>query len=323
MTTTSYADPESLGVLATMVNKSLVETGRFFRAAGSTQARTQLKRTIPAAHEEFQNALDNLSEQIFIAKAFLERDYEAVLAQKSALQPAQDTVMDETDVKQDPEPAPSQPEVESASAGAEKDAPGQTEQPAVAKAEEPAPVKQENQPMNQEPENNDEPATAAPDQSPDKPEEISFHSMLNDNSGPNEFDLNLDFGDDDLGNENFLSGSNFANAVDGTNGHTNENDSSGNTAMELQGTGANGPAGGDAFDLELQKTETPGGENSNQQPDAQIGNNTEDIMGPGESSFDDLFMENENFGGEAGGDPNLLDGDGLMNITEIDDNWFS
>lgn len=254
----------------------------------------------------------------------MERDYEAVLAQKSALQPAQDIVMDETDIKQDPEPASSlQPEMESAGAGAEKDAPGQTEQPEVAKVEEAVPVTQESQPMKEEPENNDEPATAAPDQSPNKPEEISFHSMLNDNSAPNEFDLNLDFGDDDLGNENFLSGSNFANAVDSTNGHTNEHDPSGNTAMELQGTGANGPASGDAFDLELQKTETPGVENSNQQPDAQIGNNTEDIMGPGESSFDDLFMENENFGGEAGEDPNLLEGDGLMNITEIDDNWFS
>jgi hypothetical protein len=45
-------------------------------------------------------------------------------------------------------------------------------------------------------------------------------------------------------------------------------------------------------------------------------------MAPGESSFDDLFMENENFGGEGLGDQNLL-GDDLMNINELDDNWFT
>jgi hypothetical protein len=75
---------ESLETLTVMVNQSvgqpchqqqinfhpadpslqLIEIGRFFRASGSMQSRVQLKRTLPAAHEQFQSALDNLSEQI-------------------------------------------------------------------------------------------------------------------------------------------------------------------------------------------------------------------------------------------------------------------
>lgn len=48
--------------------------GRFFRAGGSTQARARFKKTIPAAHERFQAALDDLSEQIVC----IQRDFPAV-----------------------------------------------------------------------------------------------------------------------------------------------------------------------------------------------------------------------------------------------------
>jgi hypothetical protein len=64
METSNYSNPESLAVLTAMVNQTLVEMGRFFRAGGSTQARARFKKTIPAAHERFQAALDDLSEQI-------------------------------------------------------------------------------------------------------------------------------------------------------------------------------------------------------------------------------------------------------------------
>ncbi|EAS27821.1 uncharacterized protein CIMG_09025 [Coccidioides immitis RS] len=76
---------ESLETLTAMVNQTLIETGRFFRTCGSLQSRTQLKRNFPAVHEQYQSALDDLSEQIFIAKAFLEKDYEAIVLRKSTL----------------------------------------------------------------------------------------------------------------------------------------------------------------------------------------------------------------------------------------------
>jgi hypothetical protein len=81
------------------------------------------------------------------------------------------------------------------------------------------------------------------------------------------------------------------------------------------------PAGGDMFDLELKRAEAFSAQGGTQ--DGQQGNNTEDIMAPGESSFDDLFMDNENFGSGDVGDPSMLEGDGLMNINELDDSWFT
>lgn len=154
--------------------------------------------------------------------------------------------------------------------------------------------------------------------------------------GVNEFDLHLDFGDDEIGNRNFLSGA-F--------GTTGTGDG---TTPDLDHSAATG--GGDAFDMELQKV---GGaadteqqqqqqqqqsqqQSQPQQPQPQPQDTTgsaqmdgggsggemlEDVMGPGESSFDDLFLDSENFGGD--GDQGLLDGDGLMNMSELDDNWFT
>ncbi|KAA8651909.1 hypothetical protein EYZ11_007346 [Aspergillus tanneri] len=323
MANSDYSNPESLDILTAMVNQTLIETGRFFRSQGSMQSRAQLKRSIPAAHEQFQCALDSLSEQIFIAKAFLERDYDAIKARKAALQPVQEAVRGESSMKQEPEAAP-EPEgtavdasqIESKSAeditsaqpltGANITEQGSAE--TAVKAEKP-----------------DETATA-PELVLSGPTEINFDSVLNDTgAGANEFDLNLDFGNDDLGNENFLSGSN----VDGANtgitdqggkgGESLANQASDFPGMENQDTSM--PTGGDAFDLELQKAEGFSGIDGTQ--DDLFGGNTEDIMAPGESSFDDLFMESENFGSGGVGDPNLLEGDGLMNINELDDSWFT
>ncbi|KAI1931151.1 hypothetical protein LOZ65_001350 [Ophidiomyces ophidiicola] len=76
---------QSLEMLTAMVNQTLIETGRFFRSSGSLQSRAQLKRNFPDVHEQYQSALDALSEQIFIAKAFLEKDYEAIVAKRANL----------------------------------------------------------------------------------------------------------------------------------------------------------------------------------------------------------------------------------------------
>lgn len=148
---------------------------------------------------------------------------------------------------------------------------------------------------------------AAPEQShrSGAGEDISFDSMLNNNTAggvPNEFDLHLDFGNDDVGNHNFLSSHNFVNLGAGNN--------SGFMAGLQQNVG-DGTAN------------RPPPQQGEQQPGAQVNNNSEEVIAPGESSFDDLFMERDNFGGGGAGDQGLLEGDRLMNINELDDNWFT
>lgn len=184
----------------------------------------------------------------------MEKDYEAIKAQ-TAPQPVEDVVMAEPKVELEAEKIPVDDDL--------KVEPKIEEQPAVAptlpETHADTPIKEEKEP---------EPV----------PEEIDFDSVLNDNAGgPNDFDLNLDFGDDSLGNQAFLSGSTFDKAKPPDSG-----------------------GGGGVFDLELQKDGDP------------------EIMG--ESSFDDLFLETDQL---AEGDLGQLEGDSLMNLNELDDNWFT
>ncbi|OOG00915.1 hypothetical protein ASPCADRAFT_202742 [Aspergillus carbonarius ITEM 5010] len=314
-----------------MVNQTLVETGRFFKTGGSMQSRAQLKRSIPTSHENFQNALDNLSEQIFLAKAFLERDYEAVKARKAALQPAEDVVMSDSEVKIEPESVPQPPEQPAVNTNTVQAEAEPADDVPAPKPE--ADVNDNQQVSGDQPikvEKSDESAAAvAGAQSLSAPGDFNFDSMLNDNAGTNDFDLNLDFGDDDVGNDSFLSGSNLLNASTGpNNGNNGANNQPTDATPALPGNESNpaaAPMGGDAFDLELQKAAafTSQEDASGEQPfDGQGGGNVEDVM-PGESSFDDLFMESDNFGGDGPGDAGLLDGDGLVNINDLDDSWFT
>ncbi|EYE95451.1 uncharacterized protein EURHEDRAFT_500139 [Aspergillus ruber CBS 135680] len=309
--TTNYSDPESLATLAATVNQALIETGRFFRSSGSIQSRAQLKRSIPAAHEQFQFALDDLSEQIFLAKAFLERDYEAIRATKTESQTAQDVAMGETMVKPEPETGEqAQEKVEEVDIKTEQTTEDVTTNPPVPAATELSQPNESDQPVKIE-KPCDTPAV--PDQSTT---ETKFDTGQNETAGggKNDFDLHLDFGDDEIGNQNFLSMN--------TGGGANETDEFGNSIT----------AGGDAFDLEFEKAGTRGEQQQKQQQqqqqqqqpqpqtgaDSQTGEQSEDIIAPGESSFDDLFM-----GSGDMGDQGLLEGDELMNIEELDDNWFT
>ncbi|KAL4873678.1 hypothetical protein BDV12DRAFT_159407 [Aspergillus spectabilis] len=312
MASPELENPESLEVLTATLNRTLIETGRFFRSGASLQSRAQLKRALPAAHEQFQSALDNLSEQIFVAKAFLERDYEVVRARKAALRerPTEDAVMGELETPGGPHIAAAP---EQAAAGA---ALGENEDKTVngtVKIEQQTDSKQDQQEtayISAEEVKNEEPSIAPPLSAQDGAgnEEINFDSLLN-NQGSNEFDLNLDFGDDNNAeNESFFN-SNFG----------DPNAGSGVDANLESGHDSNALAtGGDAFDLELQKYSTEPGD-----PNEEFRGNTEDIMGPGESSFDDLFMESENTRGNDNGDQDLLGGDGLMELNELDDSWFA
>jgi hypothetical protein len=297
-------------------------------------SRTHLQRSIPLYHDSFQNALDNLSEQIvskstisnrltslfrlffcfcfpfsdavqFIAKAFLERDYEALKA-SAAPQPIEDAAM--SDVNQ-VEPVIQPPPTEKVEMNTELEPMPKSEEALSANQSAPAEIKPDTQSgddviVKKESDNN-----AAPDQSPPGPnEDLTFDSVLNDTGGTNDFGLSLDFNDDDMGNQAFLSGSNFT--TSGTTGGVDRLN-----ATQPPGNTSDAPAGGGAFDMELQKTE---GDDSN----FLQGNSGEDFMGPAESNFDDLFMDTDNFG-ENGGDFNQLEGDSLMNVNELDDNWFN
>lgn len=229
--------------------------------------------------------------------------------------------MNEPIAKQEPEVAPQHQEsAVDASQTESKPAQEDVSSQPPSNAELPQPAPTQTPVKSEQP---DEPKPAAPDQNLSGPAEINFDSVLNDNGGgANAFDLNLDFGDDDLGNENFLAGSNMDSTNTGVPDQGKGNGLPGNETTGLFGTenqNANLPTGGDAFDLELQKAEAFSGANVAQ--DGLFGGGTDDMMVPGESSFDDLFMESENFG--EGGDAGLLEGDGLMNINEIDDNWFT
>lgn len=207
---------------------------------------------------------------------------------------AEQTAMD-TEIKKEPEP--------------------QAEEPPPAATEPSQPEEQPEKPMKTE--KPEEPVPSA------DTTEAKAEPGANDGGGVNEFDLHLDLGDDEIGNRNFLSGSFGATAT-------------GDGMPDLDHSAAT--AGGDAFDMELQKVSGSETEQQQQpsqpepqpppqemtttsQVDGSGGEMVEDVMGPGESSFDDLFLDSENFGGE--GDQGLLEGDGLMNMSELDDNWFT
>lgn len=256
-----------------------------------------------------------------MAKAFLERDYEAVRARKVSRQPqpAEDVVMGEAEIKPEPEPEQQKAQEEEAEPRPEPEAELELKPPvaeaADVKREEDhgEAVKVEAKPIDQEQEIADEKPMTQPEgidvaAAPGAGEpEINFDSVLNDSAGgPNDFDLSLDFGDD-LGNQNFLG-------VGGGSGGEEQGKEPRDMDVRGDSTTATG-IGGDAFDMELQKKgETGATEGLPEGNDEGAG----EMMG--QSSFDDLFMEHDSMEG------NLLEGDGLMNLKELDeldDSWFT
>ncbi|EED14843.1 conserved hypothetical protein [Talaromyces stipitatus ATCC 10500] len=322
----SAATAESLATLADAVNQTLVDTGRFFKSSGSLQSRAQLKASIPASYQRFQTALDTLTEQIFIAKAFLEKDYENATAKRLAPKP---------EAKQEPArisaPAPP-PSEDILMSEAPLPTVGEQVKETVEKLEhtekpiktEPATLPDsglftEQQEHNAEPVTTTEP-TIAPkveevtekgNQPPvSMGDEMNFDQMLaTTGQPPNDFDLNFNFANDAIGDQNFLAGADFGNANTTMSGETN-NDNGANAissllpGLESYDTDNNA---GDNFNFDLPKL----GDNQ--------GNGVQDdLMAPGESSFDDLFMEKDNLEG----DENLLAGN-LMDLGELDDSWLN
>ncbi|OJJ49825.1 hypothetical protein ASPZODRAFT_128356 [Penicilliopsis zonata CBS 506.65] len=325
MAASDYSHPESLGVLLAMVNQTLIETGRFFRSNGSLQSRAQLKRTLPAARDQFHDALDQLSEQIFIAKTFLERDYETIQARKATPKPtSEDVVMEEKTEERPPPETDVQPQ--SAHLGLSTE----TEGLEIKAAEEPETTdKPTEENLSDAPglsSGNLEKAEGMPSTEGASfaaaaagNEEISFDSMLADTTGePNEFDLHLDFGNDEVGNQNFLAGSSF-NMGAGTQDVTGMEEST-NDAGDINDN--NRQQGGEDH---LMMHTLDGGPMNLDLPVSQGEGqgSSEDGIAPGESSFEDLFLEADGFGDDGLGEHGLLEGDGMMNVNELDDNWFT
>ncbi|KAJ5359032.1 uncharacterized protein N7496_011445 [Penicillium cataractarum] len=333
--TTSFANPDSLAELSALVERTvqlpssapkmdprdsataeratdnetqLIDTGRLFRKSNSMAASTHIQRSIPVYYDGFQNALDNLSEQIFIAKAFLEKDYEAIKAREVVPQPAEDVSMSEIKQKIEPDLQPSTLEQTDLASRPLKVEPPSDESAmaGLSLPTEAIPAPQPSEPLLKT-EEKDTGGLAVTDQTFPGTEGIQFDTVLDESGATNSFDLNYDFGNDDMGNQAFLSGTGFGSTTTGTDNPA--------TSLPPTDNATAAPAGGGAFDMELGKTE-----GANAFPDP--GTGMEDMMGPGESSFDDLFMENENFG-ETAGDLHQLEGDSLMEINELDDSWFN
>lgn len=232
-----------------------------------------------------------------MAKAFLERDLDALKTKNAPGQPVPDVTMGEAEAETKPEPEPVPEPMQEVKPDTEEAEP--KPKPEEIPVKPPAPEMPSQPPdtsMTMQP----EPTPIAADSSIPTAD-INFDSVLNDTSGgPNDFDLHLDF-DGGLGDQNFLSGPGMG---DGTE----------QPAPTIDLSGGNEPGnsglGGDAFDVEFQK--------DSNMPGQQQG---EDML-PGESSFDDLFMANESLG-KGAGDPEFLEGDELMNLNELDDNWFT
>lgn len=138
-------------------------------------------------------------------------------------------------------------------------------------------------------------------------DEMNFDQMLGTTGqAPNDFDLNFNFTNDEIGDQNFLAGADFGNANATMGGDTN-NDNGANAISSLlpglESYASNNA--GDSFNFDLPKL---GGNGAH-----------DDLMAPGESSFDDLFLEKN----DLEGDNNLLAGDELMSLGELDDSWLS
>ncbi|KAJ5902057.1 hypothetical protein N7495_002585 [Penicillium taxi] len=299
-------NPESLSELSALVERTLVDTGRLFRQSASIPTVAHLQRSIPLYHESFQEALDNLSEQIFIAKAFLERDYEAIKAREVVPQSTKDVVMGGVDQILETQSPNAHIKDVSAEPGVEAKIEDSASVDVSAEVSDPIKAEPTREPSEdvKVKEESGVDSTAQLDQT-FTDDGINFDSVLND-QGSNSFHLSLDFGDDDVENQAFLSGSAFGNTSNDKPDAVQQSAGPTTTTTDI-------PAGGGAFDMELSATG-----DSSAFPE---GNSMDDMLGPGESSFDDLFMENENLDSGTG-DLNQLEGDSLMNISELDDNWF-
>lgn len=137
-------------------------------------------------------------------------------------------------------------------------------------------------------------------------DEMNFDQMLaTTGQAPNDFDLNFNFSNDEIGNQNFLA------AAFGT---TNANAGSDATALDTGAASISSLLPG----LESYATNNDGGDSFNFNLPKLGDSSKDDLTAPGESSFDDLFLEKDN----VDGDENLLGGD-MMDLGELDDSWLN
>jgi hypothetical protein len=138
-------------------------------------------------------------------------------------------------------------------------------------------------------------------------DEMNFDQMLGTTGhAPNDFDLNFNFTNDEIGDQNFLAGADFGNASATLGGEmNNDNGAISSLLPGLESYASNNA--GDSFNFDLPNL----GDHQ--------GGGQDDLMAPGESSFDDLFLEKN----DLEGDDNLLGGGELMDLGELDDSWLN
>lgn len=350
-TSRTFASSDSLAVLTDAVNQTLIDTGRFFKSSGALQTRSQLKSSIPISYQRFQTALDTLSEQIFIAKAFLEKDYENITARKTAPKPEAESLPAPVPIptqalssapspahapaQQPPEDIPMSEAPDLAVGVEAKDFNENSELPDRPIKIEPTTAPQTMQLKQQNDAQSENLPTIEPigavktDETTDKGDqplslttgdEMNFDSMLAaTGEATNAFDLNFNFTNDEIGDQNFLAGTDFGNTNSGIAGETNNDHGTSSISSLLPGleSYATDNNAGDNFNFDLPKLgDQP--LNSLNVSGFDGSNDQDDLMGPGESSFDDLFMEKDNLEGED----SLLGGN-LMDIGELDDSWLN
>uniref|UniRef100_A0A093UUR9 Titin n=1 Tax=Talaromyces marneffei PM1 TaxID=1077442 RepID=A0A093UUR9_TALMA len=316
----SAATAESLAILSDAVNQTLIDTGRFFKSAGSLQSRAQLKASIPASYQRFQTALDTLTEQIrnceeTCTRATTHTEPAPVPEPVTAPEPppTEDVFMPEAPVPtvgeqvketiEKPEPTEKPIKTEPTTM---PDSGIFGEQPIA--STEPVTTTAATEPI--EALKVEETADKGTQQLPvSMGDEMNFDQMLaTTGQAPNDFDLNFNFTNDEIGDQNFLAGADFGN-TNATMGGEINNDNGANTISSLlpgiEHYASNNA--GDSFNFDLPKL-------GDQQNGGQ-----DDLMAPGESSFDDLFLEKN----DLEGDDNLLGSGEFMELGELDDSWLN
>lgn len=250
----------------------------------------------------------------------MEQDYEAAKEKRKALNPpppepveepkaSEDTVMKDTPTAANGEDPTKKAEEPSPNDQLFAEPSGFHPLPPDDKAPDiPGPAKKAPSDKQEPPVPTTDDATGAPSTDPPPPGDstgMNFDSMFPADSGQDgNIDLTMEFPSDEAGDQNFLAGFSVG---DGQN--KSNQDSMGSLLPGLENY-AN--ASGE-LNMNPPATTDP----------AQVSPTRQDSLNnapPGESSFDDLFMDAGNFGG-SGGDDDLLNGDSLQ-IGDLDASWL-
>lgn len=134
---------------------------------------------------------------------------------------------------------------------------------------------------------------------------MNLDSMFPAGSGEGNLDMAMEFTSDEAGDQNFLAG----NSLFGMGDNQNKNQDSMSSLLPGLENYANASG-------ELNMNPQIGNDSAQISP---VRKDSVSNVPPGESNFDDLFMDAGNFGG---GGEDLLNEDALVEIGDLDDSWL-